>query len=135
MSPNLNRKIILVADDDIEDQELFNDTISKIDSNVQPYPVFNGRDALEYLKNCTDEAIPCAILLDYNMPILNGYEVLEIICKEPRFASVPKFIWSTSNSNFDINACLDNGAKNYFVKPDSQHKLLALAKEILDACS
>ena len=127
-------KIILVADDDSEDQELLGDAISEVDPEAKAEMVFDGKEAVEYLEKCFDNDLPCAIILDYSMPHLNGAEVLAILCKNPRFKAIPKFIWSTSNSKIHIDECKENGALNYFIKPDKTDKLYSIVKEVLAAC-
>jgi CheY-like chemotaxis protein len=134
MSTEQKQKTILVADDDSEDQELLSDAISEVDPEAKAEMVFNGREAVEYLEKCLDNDLPCAIILDYSMPQLNGAEVLTILCKNPRFSAIPKFVWSTSNSKIHIDECKDKGALNYFIKPDKPDKLYSLVKEILAAC-
>ena len=134
MSIENKPKIILIADDDSEDQELLADAISEIEPRAQSEVVFDGRKAVEYLENCIDDKLPCAIILDYSMPHLNGSEVLAILNKNPRFSSIPKFIWSTSNSRVFIDECKAKGALNYFIKPDKPEKLNSLVKEVLAAC-
>ena len=69
------------------------------------------------------------------MPLVNGAQVLAIICKDPRFESIPKFVWSTSNSKIHISECMGNGAMNYFIKPDGPGKLRELVKAILASCN
>jgi CheY-like chemotaxis protein len=134
MSTKQKHKIILVADDDSEDQELLGDAISVVDPQAQAEMVFDGREAVAYLEKCLDNNLPCAIILDYSMPHLNGAEVLAILYKNPRFSAIPKFVWSTSNSKVHINECKDKGALNYFIKPDKTDKLYSLVKEVLAAC-
>jgi CheY-like chemotaxis protein len=134
MSTEHRHKVILVADDDSEDQELLGEAIAEVDPKAQAEMVFNGREAVEYLEKCVDNDLPCAIILDYSMPHLNGAEVLAILCKNPRFSAIPKFIWSTSNSKIHIDECRENGALNYFIKPDKPEKLYSLVKEVLAAC-
>ena len=134
MSTELKQKIILVADDDSEDQELLGDAISEVDPEAKAEMVFNGKEALEYLEKRFDKDLPCAIILDYSMPHLNGAEVLAILYKNSRFSAIPKFVWSTSNSKFHIDQCKNYGALNYFVKPDKPDKLYSLVKEVLEAC-
>ena len=134
MPTEQKHKIILVADDDSEDQELLGEAISEVDPKAQAEMVFNGREAVEYLEKCIDNDLPCAILLDYSMPHLNGAEVLAILYKNPRFNAIPKFVWSTSNSKVHIDECRQFGALNYFIKPDKPDKLYSLVKEVLAAC-
>ena len=134
MSKEQKQKIILVADDDSDDQELLKEAISEIDPKAQAEMVYNGRDAVEYLEKCDDDSLPCAIILDYSMPKLNGAEVLAILFKNPRFDAIPKFVWSTSNSKIHIDECRQNGALNYFIKPDKTDTLYNLVREVLAAC-
>jgi len=134
MSTEPKHKIILVADDDSEDQELLGDAISEVDPETKTEMVFDGRKAVEYLEKCIDNDLPCAIILDYSMPQLSGAEVLAILGKNPRFSAIPKFVWSTSNSKVHIDECMENGALNYFIKPDKPDKLYSLVKEVLSAC-
>ncbi|HMH21227.1 MAG TPA: response regulator [Puia sp.] len=134
MNPGQKQKVILVADDDSEDQELLEEAIFEVDPDTIADMVWNGKEALDYLENCPGDKLPCAIILDYSMPILNGAEVLAIIGKNPRFSAIPKFIWSTSSTRIHIQECMDNGAVKYFVKPDSPGKLRAVVEEILAAC-
>jgi CheY-like chemotaxis protein len=134
MSAEHKHKVILVADDDSEDQELLGDAISEVDPEAKAEMVFSGRAAVEYLEKCFDNELPCAIILDYSMPHLNGAEVLAILCKNSRFRAIPKFVWSTSNSKVHIDECKNYGALNYFIKPDKPDKLYSLVKEVLAAC-
>ncbi len=127
-------KLILIADDDRDDQELLEEAFHDVDSGVKADKVWNGKEALDYLEKCTTGNMPCAILLDYSMPLMNGAQVLAVICNDSRFQSIPKFVWSTSDSKIHIRECMGNGAINYFVKPDSPGKLRDLAKEILASC-
>jgi CheY-like chemotaxis protein len=134
MSTEQKHKIILVADDDSEDQELLGEAISVVDPEAKAEMVFDGREAVEYLEKCPDNNLPCAIILDYSMPHLNGAEVLTILHKNPRFNTIPKFVWSTSNSKVFIDECKQKGALNYFIKPENSTKLNSLVKEVLAAC-
>jgi len=129
------QRVVLIADDDLDDQELLEDALLDIDPLVRTDKVWDGKEALDYLEKCTPDNLPCAILLDYNMPLMNGAQVLAVICKDPRFEFIPKFVWSTSDSKVYSNECIENGAMNYFVKPDGPGKLHELAKTILASCN
>ena len=135
MSADPKRMLILIADDDSDDQELLEDAMLKISPDLETAKVWNGREALEYLQNCTSDNLPCAIVLDYSMPLLNGVELLASLCKESRFDAIPKFVWSTSSAHAHVKECMENGALNYFTKPESPDKLYAMAREVLAACN
>lgn len=125
---------ILLADDDLEDQELFKETIIELEPLAQVQLVLNGKQVLEYLAKCMDSELPCLIILDYNMPELNGPRVLEILCSSSRYKTIPKLIWSTSNTSNYIKECLDKGAAEYFIKPSSMVELRKVVKNMLKFC-
>ncbi len=89
---------IFLADDDGDDQELLKDAFFTIDASINFHLAENGKAALHYLKSLPTANLPCLIVLDYNMPELNGAEVLKIIANEEKFIDVPKVIWTTSSS-------------------------------------
>jgi CheY-like chemotaxis protein len=109
---------ILVVDDDKEDhlilQEYFSN--SKMEDSVKF--VDNGLQALEYLENLSsDEALPRLIVLDLNMPLLNGSQTLIQLKQSNRFKNIPVIIYSTSESENEKRKCLSYGAIDYMVKP------------------
>lgn len=108
---------ILVVDDDKEDhlilQEYFSD--SGIDRNVRF--VENGIKALEYLEATDDNLLPKLIVLDLNMPLLNGSQTLLQLKQSSRLKNIPVIIYSTSESENEKRKCLGFGAIDYLVKP------------------
>src|SRR5262245_20778051 len=88
-------KIILLADDDVEDQEILEDAIKNFEPVTEIKLVANGQQVIEFLHNCRDVDLPSLIILDYKMPILNAAEVLERIHQNIRFQSIPKVVWSS----------------------------------------
>ena len=127
-------KFILLADDDREDLDLLSEVIMEMDGDVRLHMVNNGRLVVDFLENAGDDNLPSLIVLDYNMPNMNGAEVLEKICKEPRFQKIPKIIWSTSNNNSYIKECMEKGATDYLVKPATHKSLQEQAAQMLKMC-
>lgn len=127
--------IILMADDDIEDLELFEEAIKNVEPGALLHKATNGKDAIDYLASKPDGELPCLIVLDYNMPELNGSEVLQHICREKRYDGIPKVILSTSSTPVHIHECKANGATDYFVKPNNMKDLEILAKRMLAFCN
>ena len=125
---------ILAADDDMEDLELIEDAFSSLNPRVALHKVTNGKAVIDYLNNISDADLPCLIILDYNMPELNGSQVLAKIGKEKRFAGIPKLVLSTSSAPTYIHECMINGAAEYYIKPSSMHELETIAKKMLDHC-
>lgn len=125
--------LIFLAEDDIDDQELLIDAFGQIHTNVKVKAVTNGRKAIDYLCN-PENSMPCLIVLDYNLPEVNGSEILQRLSEDTRFSHVPKVVWSTSNSQHYRSMCLDLGAREYFVKPSDINGIEKLAKEMLHYC-
>jgi CheY-like chemotaxis protein len=131
--PELN-KIILLADDDPEDQEILEEEILKLEPSVKLRKVGSGKEALDYLLNCSDGNLPCLIILDYAMPVLNAAEVLGEIATKDRFENIPKVVWSSSKQPEHVKSCIDKGAIGYFAKPNKMAELKSIARQMLDLC-
>ena len=127
-------KIILLADDDADDRELLEEVILTIENDAVIHEASSGTEALAHLKNCSDNNLPCLIILDYNMPDLNGAEVIEIINEDGRYKNIPLVIWSTSNLPFYKKRCEKLGARAYFHKPHSFGDTKVLAINMLSYC-
>jgi len=126
--------IILMADDDIEDLELMEEAIRDYVGDLHFHKVHNGRAVLEYLESKTDDHLPCLIVLDYNMPELNGSQVLSELSKKPRYNHIPKIIFSTSNAPTHVQECKENGAIDYFVKPTNMRDLKMVVQKLMSYC-
>ena len=129
------RKFILLADDDREDLELLSEVILQLEESTQLHTVHNGSMVIDFLEKVSDEELPSLIVLDYNMPNMNGAEVLERISKNARYEKIPKIVWSTSNNSSYIRECLEKGATTYFVKPATHKNLEEQAAQMLKMCS
>jgi len=122
---------ILLADDDSEDLELIEEHILMVEPVAQLHKFTDGSSAYAYLSSQADGELPSLIILDYNMPGLNGAELLAKLKKSGRYASVPKIILSTSNVAQYIEESLNNGATEYIVKPHSMKEMTELAKKFV----
>ena len=89
---------ILLAEDDIDDQELLAEAFSEIDPAIQLDSFSTGKKFLTHLEELPDSEIPNMIILDYNIPEINGAEILEKLESDKRYQHVVKLVWSTSNS-------------------------------------
>lgn len=112
MRKNLN--ILLVEDDMIEIMK-FNRTISKLAYSHNIVEAKNGEEALDILYR--KESLPDIILLDLNMPKINGLEFLRIIKKNSSLKYIPTVILTSSNNHKDVSDCHELGISGYLVKP------------------
>jgi CheY-like chemotaxis protein len=129
------QKLILLADDDREDLELLEEAITGREPHIKIHAVTNGKMVIDYLENKVNGELPCLIVLDYNMPEMNGAQVLFHICNNPHYAKIPKAVWSTSNNSTFVRECIEKGATTYFLKPSNNKQLQDLAKEMLSLCA
>jgi len=116
---NTTDKLLLCVEDD-HDDSLW---IGEISAEVDPKIVFvakpNGRDALLFLDHQKEQNhLPCLILLDLNMPLMDGKETLLAIKKDPELREIPVVVFTTSSSKKDELFCEKHGAE-MITKPQS----------------
>ena len=107
-------KILLIEDDTIELMKL-NRAMLSLNMNHKVTEVNNGEDALELLLN--KEYYPDIILLDLNMPKINGIEFLSILKTNESLKFIPIIILTTSSNKKDLLECYNIGIAGYIQKP------------------
>nr|MBI1231270.1 response regulator [Cytophagales bacterium] len=124
-------QILLVEDNEgdiILTLEAFEE--SKIKTKISV--VKNGRDALEFLYRrgeYTEAPKPDIIILDINIPIFNGHEVLKKIKEDPALKIIPVIMLTTSSNRKDIHLAYENHSNSYITKPiDIDEFLKAILK-------
>lgn len=132
--PNFFSKFILLGEDDIDDEDLLKEIFSDIDRAIGLRFINTGRKVLSVLESMPEGELPSLIVLDYNMPELNGAEILKILKDNPRYDHIPKIIWSTSGSDVYKKKCLELGAKEYVIKPSSINDLSIIARRLVALC-
>ncbi|WP_299551194.1 response regulator [Seonamhaeicola sp.] len=106
--------ILLIEDDMIEVMKL-NRTISKLQLNHKIIEANNGEEALKILRK--KEKLPDIILLDLNMPKINGIEFLNMLKKDDTLRYIPTIVLTTSNNQKDLLECYKIGIAGYVLKP------------------
>jgi CheY-like chemotaxis protein len=129
-----SKRHIFLAEDDVDDQEFLTEALQDIDEDIEIHVEKSGDKAVGYLKSLSDENLPCLIILDYNLPLISGHEILNNIREADRYKNVTKIVWSTSNSPYYEKVCLESGAAAYFVKPSDIAGIRELAKKMIDLC-
>jgi CheY-like chemotaxis protein len=116
---------VMMIDDNPFEIKLLNLCLQKSHVVLNLTSLQSGKEALEKLVdiNMDYETVPDLILLDLNMPIMSGREVLKILKNDPVTRSIPVAIYSGSDSASDISECLELGANDYIVKPMDLDKL------------
>ncbi|SNA78798.1 response regulator [Flavobacterium psychrophilum] len=127
MAKSLN--ILLIEDDTIEIMK-FNRVLKTIESNHKIIEANNGEEALEILKE--KENTPDIIILDLNMPRINGIEFLGILKQDPVLKYIPAIILTTSNNHTDILECYKIGIAGYVLKHLKYDDYVDRIKKMLD---
>jgi chemotaxis family two-component system response regulator Rcp1 len=124
---------ILVVEDNPGDLYLIRASLSLGEIPKQLSVVTNGEEALEFLSRSGeyhDAPQPDLILLDLNLPKVDGREVLERIKADPEWRHIPVVVLSTSTSESDVAGAYENHANCYLAKPHGVDEYLDIVHEI-----
>lgn len=97
--------------------------------------ILDGQEALNWLEKTKNENLanlPKFILLDLNLPTINGIEVLKAIKQDAILSLIPIITLTTSTSNNDIKTCYENKVNSYIVKPLSYEEYVKIAEMLRD---
>jgi CheY-like chemotaxis protein len=113
---------ILVIDDSADDGYLFQEALSQACPDVSARWVASGEEAITFLLEGRELLHTCPaklIVLDINMPGLDGIETLRRIRESSLFGSVPVIMLSSCRSRVDVERAYGSGANAFFKKPIS----------------
>jgi CheY-like chemotaxis protein len=122
-------KRILLAEDDADDRELFQEAMSVVAPEIKVTMVENGEKLIAFLNESDD--FPDCIFLDLNMPKKNGKDCLAEIKKNNKTMRIPIVIYSTSMTKKDVDETFDNGAACFIRKPNSFRELIFLLNKYI----
>ena len=125
---------ILLAEDDIDDLEVIMSAFSKLNPGNKFEIATNGAEAIVLLNHLASTKLPCLIIMDLNMPVLDGISTLRAIRDDDRLKKIPTVIYTTSSLSTDRYECLELGAADYIVKPDNFAGVIESASKMLDYC-
>lgn len=130
----MQKRKILWADDDPDDLMLMHQVLQN-NEDFEIVEVPNGREALNYLHDLKpEEKQPCLIILDMNMPVMNGRETLAIIKNDDRYKKIPVVVFTTSSSELDKLFCKKYNAQ-MITKPPNYTKFKEVVTKMLSFCS
>lgn len=112
---------VLLVEDDFFDTMTVEKSFEKFSVQHKLYTAFNGLEALDLLRGLNGvepiRPLPEVILLDLNMPKMNGHEFLAEIRKDTELADIPVFIMTTSTMDVDRLNAANLGVSGYIIKP------------------
>lgn len=127
------KKLILIAEDDADDRLMINEAFMENDMPAGIVFFENGAELLDYLYGYEENAeltLPDLILLDLNMPKMDGPTVLSKLKQHNVYKNIPVVILTTSRSSVEEQKVLALGAEAFFTKPSSFTELVNITASI-----
>lgn len=126
MNPN---DPLLLVEDDLVEVLTFKRALHDLAIDRPLHVASNGEEALHML-NTADAELPKLILLDLNMPRMNGIEFLAAIKSHPVWRRIPVVVLTTSSQQQDRRQCFDLSVAGYIIKPMDYVAFVAALKVI-----
>ena len=126
--------VIFWADDDPDDLQVMKEVMKTFEHNFDIVDFPNGRELLRMLHAIPQSSYPCLIILDINMPVLDGKSTLSLIRRDNQFRAIPVVVFTTSSSELDKTFC------EYFdvtmmTKPATYDRLKTALKQLVGFCN
>jgi CheY-like chemotaxis protein len=123
-----NKPILLIEDDQVDMMRAAR-ALKEIGVTNEVVHRENGEDALNYLRDENSDK-PCLILLDLNMPVMNGIEFLQAVKKDERLRRVPVVVLTTSDDQQDKLNSFNLGVAGYMAKPVDYREFVEVMRSI-----
>jgi CheY-like chemotaxis protein len=122
------KPVILYAEDDFDDFESVKEALDQLSDHYSLIHAKNGAEATSLLESET--AHPSLIVLDLNMPVMEGKQVLSWLKENSKFKDIPVMVFTTSSREEDIKLCQKHSC-TFFRKPTLYRDLLHIAQTML----
>jgi CheY-like chemotaxis protein len=132
----MKRPIVLWVDDDFDDAVLLQRACRTAEVGFDLQVVDHGRKAIDYLSapervaDREKHPLPDCVLLDLNMPLQNGFELMGWLRSQPGLPRVPVVVFTTSDYPADIEKAYASGAVCYLLKPANYETLVTFVKAL-----
>ena len=123
-----NKPILLVEDDQVDTMTVIR-ALKEIHVTNRLVHLENGEEAVSYLRDPESEK-PCIILLDLNMPIMNGIEFLQVVKRDDHLKRIPVVVLTTSEEQQDKVNSFNMGVAGYMAKPVDYRQFVEVMRSI-----
>ena len=131
---NPDEKFILCVDDDPDDRLMISEAIKDADPSMAVFEARNGIEARDFLQDAKLTGnLPCLVILDINMPLMDGKEMLKEIKKDGVLKTLPIVFFSTSSNPKDRFFSVEYGV-DFVTKPSNFSSMVAAVKAMLSRC-
>jgi len=118
---------VLVADDSMLTRKIVVKYLEPL--GFSPFQAANGGEVVAMLNS--GKLIPDLILMDWNMPVLDGFQVLQLLQKDNRYKGIPVIMLTSESDDLNRTKALGAGAKGYITKPFTSEDLVTTIQETL----
>ena len=122
---------IFLVDDDEDDRLIFSEALNEVSTRHEYREFRDGKELVDYFAD-PENPLPHIIFLDLNMPLMDGKETLAFLRNSPRFKEMSIAIFSSSDSDADIEHTFVLGANIFIRKPTGYEKLKKTIKAIVE---
>jgi CheY-like chemotaxis protein len=122
---------ILYVEDDRDDYSFFVELLGQVHPGAQCTNATNGLEALQMLD--TGAVTPELIVLDLNMPVLDGKDCLKSLKADARFNNIPVYVYTTGANPLDATYCKQLGAVDYLLKPNTVREANEIVRRIVNS--
>lgn len=131
----MKSRYIIFADDDEDDMELVTGFFKQFDTKTKIVELRDGREVLKFLDRviASSDLLPVLIVLDINMPRMDGMSTLRAIRGQAAYQNVAVIIYTTSMSRSNMQECKELDA-TWMVKPNSMTQIEHTARALVDYC-
>ncbi len=135
MTKPSSKHFVFYADDDPDDLQLVRDSFQHYAQDVELITYSDGGEALGFFMNYSDEQpLPCLIILDINMPVINGKDLLVKLRQIEKFRSVPVVLFTTSTQPMDMIFAKKYNA-GFVTKPLNVKQMETIIDQFIDHCT
>lgn len=129
---DIQHKFVLCVDDDPDDRLMIGEAFRDLDPSVQVLEAGNGREAHKILESAkTAGKFPALVILDINMPLMDGKETLIEMKKDEKLRSLPVVFFSTSANPRDRSFSEDHGVE-FVTKPSNYRTIVETIRGFID---
>jgi CheY-like chemotaxis protein len=127
-----NKPYILYGEDDYDDFEAVKEALDQLSGKYHLEHAKNGSETIGFLEK-NGSNLPCLIVLDLNMPVMDGKEVLVWLKSKAQYKHLPVMVFTTSSREEDVKLCQKHGC-TFFRKPTLYRDLLHVVQTMLQMC-
>lgn len=131
MTQQEGRVFIIYADDDPDDHLILSEAIKSTSLQCELKSVYNGEELIQYLEENAVITQPTFVVVDINMPKVDGFSAIKHIKTKLKMDSLPIYTLSTSSSDLDKQKASALGVSGFYTKPDRTSDLKNIIKEMV----